>query len=700
MVHSQVLACDLVKLFIQTIFPLSQRARLCLDSVRQRHFVSKRITSRILQVKSPSRAGGFVAMLLRKFTFTSWCLAPIILPSAATHHDSYDFGVDVRRLTRRDDSSEPIVVGRLPTPPNGTLPLRMEVRAMRDSSYKWDLFILAMSMFQFASQDDALSWYQIAGIHGVPFTAWNGVEPLPGANQSGYCTHSSVLFPMWHRPYLALFEQQMYKMANEIALMFTNTTQRQLYQQAAADFRLPYWDWSLEAPRGETHLPDVFWSPVIQQYGPNGVQNIKNPLYSYHFHPLDQEALIWNPLKQWNETKRAPNTTLSMLNPPSSNEESNAALLSKLTEIQQRLYIIFSNYHDFNAFSNKAWAASQGMSQLDSIEAVHDVIHIYGGSKGHLTYVPLSSFDPLFLLHHTMTDRLVAMWQILNPDAWITPMASGETSFTSLKGTMQSSDSPLTPFFATENGTFWTSDTARSTDAFGYAYADTFAPSMSNQDLVQELKRKINAWYGSSSPLGLLGHSAASAPIPLQSHQESRPDDDEMDTFRPNIRYNAKNPVPSSVVRDARYTEWLANVCLDAAALDGSFSIHFFLGQPPTTETEWQRARNLVGSVAVLTMDGMGGGSATKISGTVPLTSALMKMVAAKGVEDLSPQHAGPFLAKHLHFAVQSSNDSRVDAALVRGLSISVVSSEVQAPEGEAGLPVWGPHVRRLKLWG
>lgn len=40
----------------------------------------------------------------------------------------------------------------------------------------------------------------------MPFTTWNGVEPLPGTERSGYCTHSSVLFPTWHRPYLALFE--------------------------------------------------------------------------------------------------------------------------------------------------------------------------------------------------------------------------------------------------------------------------------------------------------------------------------------------------------------------------------------------------------------------------------------------------------------------------------------------------------------
>ena len=34
---------------------------------------------------------------------------------------------------------------------------------MRVDMYKWDLFILALSMFQSVSQDDPLSWYQIAG---------------------------------------------------------------------------------------------------------------------------------------------------------------------------------------------------------------------------------------------------------------------------------------------------------------------------------------------------------------------------------------------------------------------------------------------------------------------------------------------------------------------------------------------------------
>ncbi|GAO18365.1 hypothetical protein UVI_02044090 [Ustilaginoidea virens] len=137
----------------------------------------------------------FPFCLLGTFTFLS-----------LVSSQSYDFGIDASNLGRRDDAGAPIVVGRLPVPSNGSLPLRLEVRQMRDDRYRWDLFILALSMFQYADQENPLSWYQIAGIHGVPFTTWNGVEPLPGANQSGYCTHSSVLFPMWHRPYLALFE--------------------------------------------------------------------------------------------------------------------------------------------------------------------------------------------------------------------------------------------------------------------------------------------------------------------------------------------------------------------------------------------------------------------------------------------------------------------------------------------------------------
>jgi hypothetical protein len=45
------------------------------------------------------------------------------------------------------------------------------------------------------------------GIHGQPLVPWDeqSVSKTPGI-LNGYCTHNSILFPTWHRPYLLLFE--------------------------------------------------------------------------------------------------------------------------------------------------------------------------------------------------------------------------------------------------------------------------------------------------------------------------------------------------------------------------------------------------------------------------------------------------------------------------------------------------------------
>jgi tyrosinase len=92
-------------------------------------------------------------------------------------------------------------------------------------------------------------------------------------------------------------QQELFRLASFIATMFTDPIERRFYEEAAATIRLPYWDWALAAPPGQTHLPDVFWHPVIVQYGPRGTQTIRNPLYSYKFHPLEEEALIWQPVR-------------------------------------------------------------------------------------------------------------------------------------------------------------------------------------------------------------------------------------------------------------------------------------------------------------------------------------------------------------------------------------------------------------------
>lgn len=402
-------------------------------------------------------------------------------------------------------------------------------------------------------------------------------------------------------------------------------------------------------------------------------------------------------MKQWNETKRGPDTSVSLASPPSNNGKVNSLLLSKLPEIQQRLYVLFSNYHDYNSFSNKAWAVSRGLPTLDSIEAIHDIIHLYGGSKGHLTYVPLSSFDPLFFLHHTMTDRLVAIWQVLNPSAWIAPMPAGETTFTAIKGAMQASDSPLTPFYASPDGTFWTSDLARATEAFGYVYADTDPSLGSAQDLRQSLIGKITDWYGPASPVGLMA-KAHRAGGQNRAQGGAREHHVHGESFDAHVKLNGVESIGPGTVPGERYTEWVANVHVDAEALDGSFGIHFFLGSPPADEGEWETAPNLAGSVGVFTMNRTTG-SQSKISGAVPLTSALLRMVETGALAGLDPAAVTPLLRLSLQFRVLGSDDGEIDPRLVEGLYVGISSSDVKVPEAQMKLPEWGRAVTRLELW-
>ena len=112
--------------------------------------------------------------------------------------------------------------------PGSQVPVRQEVGAWSsnpDNLTQVNLFILALSSFQNQTASQTLSYFQIAGlfpalfpcshgapvnadhtsgIHGMPYIAWD--ENKKPVNVTGYCTHNSILFPSWHRPYVALVE--------------------------------------------------------------------------------------------------------------------------------------------------------------------------------------------------------------------------------------------------------------------------------------------------------------------------------------------------------------------------------------------------------------------------------------------------------------------------------------------------------------
>jgi hypothetical protein len=100
----------------------------------------------------------------------------------------------------------------------------------------FNMFILALEALQKMPETLELSYYQLAGIHGAPFQAWQ--YPQAQRVDWGYCTHKSVIFVNWHRPYLLLVEQLLVEHAVRLANEFTGSDGDK-YREAAKKVRLP-----------------------------------------------------------------------------------------------------------------------------------------------------------------------------------------------------------------------------------------------------------------------------------------------------------------------------------------------------------------------------------------------------------------------------------------------------------------------------
>jgi len=178
--------------------------------------------------------------------------------------------------------------------------VRMELRTMQQQfPDMFNLYLLGLQEFKNVAQNDPLSYYEIAGIHGRPYTAWDGQTSNGGASGygGGYCTHTSNLFLPWHRPYLALYEQQLYKHIQNVAAQFTGAAKTR-YQAAAVNFRLPYWDWAAAPCSGCNAYPVLVSNQYVTVTTPTGQQNILNPLFRYDFHPISSTDMVYNPVSR------------------------------------------------------------------------------------------------------------------------------------------------------------------------------------------------------------------------------------------------------------------------------------------------------------------------------------------------------------------------------------------------------------------
>ncbi|KAL5412326.1 hypothetical protein PMIN04_009882 [Paraphaeosphaeria minitans] len=543
---------------------------------------------------------------------------------------------------------------------NGGHPhIRREIRDLyANYSDQWALYLLGLLRFQQVDQNDPLSYYRISGIHAQPYELWQDAHGVPGMGVGAYCPHMSRLFITWHRPYLALFEQELWKHVKSIAEQAQ--VDRERWTAAADSFRIPYWDTARGVADGG--IPEFLLSPRWPVVGPNGTLVIDNPLYWYQLHPLDRKDFSNADIARYNYTLRWPTTHSSDAIPQLGEWQKAYSEGSK------------SRQNDINyAFH---WASSfQNFSE--SLENAHSAIHLITGGypkdssgqeiHGHMYNTETSAFDPTFMLHHANFDRLLALYTTANPNAWLEPSAVGGNrnwpTFWIPSGGTTDADTRLPPFWKNENE-FWTSNDAHHTDVFGYAYPETqYWNFGSDEGWRNNVRGLIQSLYPNSARETLANAVATG------------------------------DTLTHVVDVDSSFRDWVIHVNASATEMPSTYRAIFslvgdFSSDASTEIGMWIRMRvDGSGSDAMEIRQAERKGkrfSATEQSLTraIGLTSSLLDQITAGKLESLDPQAVLPYLEAHLTWNVYGGDDSkRLTPAQLESFAVEVTSTKVYIPK-------------------
>ncbi|KAF4827508.1 Tyrosinase [Colletotrichum tropicale] len=438
--------------------------------------------------------------------------------------------VDVNALKAAQDKG--LTVGVVPT--STDRPLRLEIDDFIQDVELANLYFLALEAFMSKSDSETpFSYYEISGIHGQPWRAWDRVGSVnfgsaPGRTDSrkGYCSHGSVIFPTWHRVYLAQFEQALYLHAAEIA--------PRLRAQGALDrFRIPYFDPFLprqKATGGDVYtygIPIIFTLPQIQVRRPENPTKwvpMTNPLYQFNF-PTDKKGgFDWS---MYSRIPAAKERTIRGLNANTQSADHSYVIrafdnvynpangLSSQTPasiwrvmFDRQSWVQMSNHYD-----PRIRDPNEVVYNANSLEGFHDNIHgqIATGPRnasGHMGTPAFAGFDPSFWLHHCNVDRLLAIWQGIHsrdPESvsWWTSLEVPEGNFVEPGSLPETPRTPLAPFrkgLTTDaKPIWWTSNDCRNHLDLGYDYPQT-AAARKSPDPVRSLTAWANTQLGWLAP--------------------------------------------------------------------------------------------------------------------------------------------------------------------------------------------------------
>ncbi|MCJ1352324.1 MAG: hypothetical protein MMC33_002308 [Icmadophila ericetorum] len=553
------------------------------------------------------------------------------------------------------------------------------------------LFILALGAFQQISVEDKLSYFQIAGIHGQPLVPWDE-NTSSQSDGAGYCTHNSVLFPTWHRPYLMLYEQRLYEiMTQQIIPKYVDDSNRDQWTNAAQTWRLPYWDWAMKKPDQSTgsasyNIPQIFQNAQIRITIPSGPMTVDNPVYKFTM-PNQQtmgSAGITNiggiPFDTCIGTSKWPLTTDddSFVRGVQNNDQIATALTQHqwdsiyTTEtLGDAVYRLFSQdyFSNYDAFACTKYVPQQTPQEYMSVEGIHNDIHVWSGGSGQMAVVPVAAFDPLFWAHHCNVDRLFAIWQTLNPTSWFDTADKelpNDGTWSIPQDQIDTPTTSLAPFHTDANGTYFDSNGCRGWLQCGYSYPElqpwlskyNSTGSFNNNLYISDLKATINSLYGSTRNLML-----SSPNLVAQS-------------LMPQLR---AEPGPRQVTSAVEHDDYIVNVLYERFALSGfPFTVNIFIGN-----TKVGQVYNF--STPLESLSSNAGGcenclsqqkSKAKATGQVLITNTLLADVEDNGkpLTSLRPTEVEVYLREHLRWTVTTLNGQEISLNEIPSLQVHVAA--------------------------
>src|SRR3954451_1635985 len=280
--------------------------------------------------------------------------------------------------------------------------------------------------------DDPNSFFMIGGFHGEPFRGKGEFDPNWWG---GYCQHGTVLFPSWHRAYLARLEKALQSIPG------------------CADFMLPFWDECSPASQA-SGIPSALTDETFVLDG----QTIPNPLRSFLLPTAIVDQVKGDPVvyskPQGYETVRYPLSGLvgtpqdqaatQAHNAQFPNYADNVGILNTnitnwlngqvvidgnamgeiLASFRQCLdapnYTLFSNTTSAQAY-NEA-----NNTNIMPLESPHNYMHLavggfdypgqfdasaIPGANGDMGENDTAGLDPIFFFHHCFIDYVFWKWQ-------------------------------------------------------------------------------------------------------------------------------------------------------------------------------------------------------------------------------------------------------------------------------------------------